>query len=124
MVAALIGGILLSACASASDGDGSIEGQNVTVEMYDNRYQYTEVRIPVGGSVNWLGAGRNPHNAVSADGTWSTEDSFGTLEQHEGDSAPITYDEPGEYVFFCTFHGNPEGKGMSGILIVGGEAGS
>ncbi len=30
----------------------------------------------------------------------------------------ITFDEPGEYVFFCTFHGNAEGDGMAGKLIV------
>lgn len=96
-----------------------IEGENVTVEMYDNRFQYTEIRIPVGGSVNWVGAGRNPHNAVAADGSWSTETVFGSLEQLEGDEAVLTYDEPGEYVFFCTFHGSAEGDGMAGVLIVG-----
>jgi hypothetical protein len=26
-------------------------------------------------------------------------------------------------VFFCTFHGNAEGTGMAGKLIVGGEDG-
>lgn len=91
------------------------------VEMYDNRFQYTEIKIPVGGSVNWVGAGRNPHNAVAADGSWSTENVFGSLEQLEGDEATLTYDEPGEYTFFCTFHGNAEGAGMAGTLIVGGD---
>ena len=87
--------------------------------MYDNTFEYGEIRIPVGGSVNWLGAGSDRHNAVAADGSWSTESAFGSLEQYEGDSAVLTYDEPGEYVFFCTFHGNAEGGGMAGVLIVG-----
>ena len=43
---------------------------------------------------------------------------WGSLEQLEGDSAIVTYSEPGEYVFFCTFHGNGEGSGMAGKLIV------
>ena len=52
--------------------------------MFDNRFQFTEIRIPVGGSVTWRGAGRNPHNAVASDESWSTETEFGSLEQLEG----------------------------------------
>ena len=122
LVAAMVAGLLIGACGG-SDPGGSVEGENVTVQMFDNRFQYTEVRIPVGGSVNWVGAARNPHNAVAADGSWSTEDVFGSLEQLEGDSAVLTYDQAGVYTFFCTFHGNAEGKGMAGVLIVGEEAG-
>jgi plastocyanin len=39
----------------------------------------------------------------------------------EGDEATLTFDTPGEYVFFCTYHGNSEGEGMAGTLIVGDE---
>jgi plastocyanin len=56
---------------------------------------------------------------VAADGSWSTEDDFGSLEQLEGDEAVLTYDTPGTYDFFCTLHGNEEGAGMAGVLIVG-----
>ena len=121
LMVALIGGLVLSACGEASSSSEYIEGEDITVEMYDNRFQYTEIRIPVGGTIDWLGAGRNPHNAVAGDGSWSTEDVFGSLEQYEGDSAVLTYEEPGEYAFFCTFHGNAEGDGMAGVLIVGDE---
>jgi plastocyanin len=114
---------LVAASCGGDQTGGSIEGQTVTVKMFDNRYEYTEVHVPVGGSVTFVGAGRNPHNAVAADGTWSTEDDFGSLDQLEGDAATIVYDEPGEYVFFWTFHGNAEGTGMAGKLIVGGEDG-
>lgn len=57
---------------------------------------------------------------VAADGSWSTETVFGSLEQYDGDEATLTFDEPGEYVFYCTFHGNPRGGGMAGTLIVEG----
>lgn len=111
----------LVACGGSADSDTSIEGSDVVVKMFDNRFQFTEIRIPVGGSVTWRGDGRNPHNAVSADGSWSTETEFGSLEQREGDEANLVYDEAGEYTFFCTFHGNAEGAGMAGKLIVGGD---
>lgn len=116
---ALMSGLKLGACGGGSGGDGSVEGASVTVQMYDNRFQYDEIRVPVGGQVTRVGAGRNPHNAVAADGSWSTGDVFGNLDQLEGDIAVITYDEPGEHVFSCTFHGNAEGDGMAGLLIVG-----
>ncbi|MGA7227818.1 MAG: plastocyanin/azurin family copper-binding protein [Acidimicrobiia bacterium] len=117
---ALAAVLLLASCGGGDDGGESIEGENVTVKMFDNRFEYTEVRIPVGGTVTFVGAGRSPHNSNAADGSWSTEDVFGSLNQLEGDSAKLTFDEPGEYVFFCTFHGNAQGEGMAGKLIVEG----
>jgi plastocyanin len=120
LVLAVAGGLVFAACGDSSNDDGeSIAGQDVVVEMYDNRFQYTEIEIPVGGTITWVGAGRSPHNAVEANGDWSTESAFGSLDQLEGDEAVLTYDEPGEYVFFCTFHGNANGNGMAGVLIVG-----
>ncbi len=119
---ALLGALVFASCAG-DEATTVLEGTDVTLNMFDNRFEYTEIRIPVGGSVDYLGAGRNPHNAVASDGSWSTEDVFGSLEQLEGDSAVITYDQPGTYVFFCTFHGNSQGSGMAATLIVGGDEG-
>lgn len=112
--------LVLAACGGdgASEGE-SIEGTDVVVDMFDNRFEFTEIKIPVGGSVTWVGAGANPHNAVEANELWSTETVFGSLDQLEGDEATLTYDTPGEYVFYCTYHGNDEGDGMAGTLIVG-----
>lgn len=114
---ALVGTLLIVSCGG-DEGD-TASGDDVVVQMFDNRYQFTEVTVPVGGTVTFVGAGRNPHNAVSADESWSTEDVFGSSELHEGDKATLTFDQPGEYVFFCTFHGNAGGDGMAGTLIVG-----
>jgi plastocyanin len=123
MICALIGLLLVAACGGG-DGDGEpVSGQDVVVQMFDNRYEFTEISVPVGGTVTFVGAGRNPHNAVAADGSWSTEDVFGSLEQREGEEAVLTFDQAGEYVFFCTFHGNADGDGMAGTLTVGPAAG-
>lgn len=118
VIAGLVGLFLLASCGSDGGGE-SISGENVVVDMFDNRFEYTEIRIPVGGTVTFVGAGRNAHNAVAADGSWSTEDVFGSLEQLEGDEAVLTFDQPGEQIFFCTFHGNADGEAMAGTLIVG-----
>lgn len=123
MVCGLIGLLVVAACGGGDGGGETIAGDDVSVDMFDNRYEFTEVSVPVGGTVTFVGAGRNPHNAVAADGSWSTEDVFGSLEQLEGDEAVLTFEEPGEYVFFCTFHGDAEGDGMAGTLTVGPAAG-
>jgi plastocyanin len=112
--------LVVAACSGVA-ANTVVTGEDVTVLMYDDQFQYTEIRIPVGGSVDWVGAGRNPHNAVATDGSWSTESVFGGLEQYDGEAALLTYDRPGEYIFFCTFHGNAAGEGMAGVLAVGGE---
>ncbi len=117
IVLALAAAALPAACGGAS-GEESISGEDLVVRMFDNRYEFTEIKVPIGGSVTFQGTGRNPHNAVASDGTWSTEDVFGSLEQLEGDDAMMTFDEPGVYPFFCTFHGNAAGAGMAGVLIV------
>jgi plastocyanin len=117
LLAALAMAALVAACSGGEEST-TIEGEDVVVRMFDNRYEYTEIKIVLGGSVDFVGGGRNPHNAVAADNSWSTEDVFGSLEQFEGDSAVIQFDEPGEYPFFCTFHGNADGDGMAGTVIV------
>jgi len=111
--------LVLAACGGSGDDGDSVEGPDVVVEMFDNRYQYTDIRIPVGGSVTWVGAGANPHNAVDAGQAWSTDSVFGSLDQFEGDEAKLIYDTAGTYTFFCTYHGNAQGNGMAGTLIVG-----
>lgn len=113
---------MVAIAACGDDEQGSVlQGDDVTLNMFDNRFEHSEIRIPVGGSVDFFNAGRNPHNAVASDGSWSTEDVFGSLEQLEGDSAVLIYDSEGTYEFFCTFHGNAEGSGMAATLIVGGD---
>ncbi len=119
LVVAVAASAMLVSCGGGGDGEESIEGESVVVDLFDNRYEYTEIVIPVGGAVTWSGAGRNPHNAVAADGSWTTEAVFGSLDQFDGDDAMLTYDTPGVYAFFCTYHGNAEGDGMAGTLTVG-----
>jgi plastocyanin len=110
--------MVIGVACGGGDTGASIEGQAVTVQMFDNRYEYTDITVPVGGTVTYVGAGHNPHNATASDGSWGTEEVFGSLEQHDGDSATISFDTPGTYTFYCTFHGTPDGGGMAGTIIV------
>jgi len=89
------GGPLLLGVLAACGG-ATLSGDDVVVEMFDNRFSAEDVHIPVGGKVTFLGAGDNPHNAVAADGSWSTESAFGSLTQLVDDAATLTFDEVGE----------------------------
>jgi plastocyanin len=115
---ALIAVTGLAAC-SGDDGSRVIEGESVTVRMFDSRFEFEEIRVPVGGTVTFVGSSNLPHNAVASDGSWSTESDFGSLEQYNGDTSTLRFDAAGTYVFYCTFHGNNQGAGMSGTLVVG-----
>ncbi len=117
----VLGMALLASCGGDAGEGESISGDDVVVDMFDNRFEFTEIRVPVGGTVTFVGAGRNPHNAVAADGSWSTESVFGSLEQLEGDEAELSFETPGTYIFYCTFHGSAGGDGMAGTLTVGAD---
>lgn len=114
LLAVLAGVLALTGCSSDEPADGFIG-----VGMLDNFYGREVTRVPVGGTVRFENDGQVPHNAVASDGAWSTEDPFGSLVMESGDAASITFDEPGVYPYFCTFHGNAEGDGMAAVLVVG-----
>ena len=107
-------GLVLGACTGGSDAD-------LVVEMYDNRFDQPVYQIDVGASVEFVNVGRAPHNAIAFDGSWTTEDSFGDLAMNNGDATTITFDTPGTYEFYCSYH-TVNGEGMTATLVVGGEA--
>ncbi len=121
IIAAFLALVALAACGGANNSDDKVaSGEAVTVRMFDASFEFTEIHVPVGGSVTFVGTSDVlPHNAVAADGSWSTETVFGSLEQYDGDQAELTFDTAGTYVFYCTFHGNAQGGGMAGTLVVG-----
>jgi plastocyanin len=91
------------------------------VNMYDNAFNAPVVRVPVGVRVKWINVGKNPHNAVAADGSWSTgPGTAGTPDLAPGAEQDLTFDRPGVYRYYCTYHGTRDGKGMAGVVVVGG----
>ncbi len=112
-------GILVAVVVACSSDSGA----DVTVRMLDNSFDPPLIEIQPGQSVEFVNVGLAPHNAVAADGSWSTEDSFGSLAMLEDDSTVLTFEEEGSYAFFCTFHATQdadgEWTGMTGTLVVG-----
>ncbi len=117
----ILGALALAALVAACATEAASDSTSATVVMLDNEFDQDVYRVDVGTTVTFVNEGRNPHNAVAADGSWSTEDSFGDLVMVEGDETQITFDEPGEYFFICTFHAAND-EGMVATLIVGDAA--
>ncbi len=110
--------LTVAACSQEPEPEGT-----VAVNMYDNGYSPPRVRIPVGGRVVFRNMGRNQHHAVALDESWSTEASHGTLIMERGESAEVTFESPGVYPYYCTYHGSPKGdRGMVGLVLVGDVA--
>ncbi len=109
---------LLLAAALACGGDR--QGGNF-VNMYDNAFNAAVVRVPVGVRVKWMNVGKNPHNAVAVDGSWSTGHA-GAPDVAPGAEQDLTFDTPGVYRYYCTYHGTRDGKGMTGVVVVGNAA--
>jgi plastocyanin len=116
------GGVLaamaLAACSPTGAGDAA-DAASVRVGMYDNFYDKDVVRVPAGVPVEFANLGQVPHNAVAADGSWSTETTFGHILMERGDRTEVVIDTPGVYPYYCTLHGTAEGEGMAAVLVVG-----
>ena len=114
---ALLG--LAAALAGCAEPRKPADASTVRVSMYDNVFDPPVARVPRGGRITWLNAGRNPHNAVADDAAWSTEKEYGNIAMPAGASASVHFERDGVYPYFCTFHGAPGGIGMAGVVVVG-----
>jgi plastocyanin len=111
---------LLPLAAALACGGGDRHGGNF-VNMYDNAFNAAVVRVPVGVRVKWMNVGKNRHNAVAVDGSWSTG-SAKSADIAPGAEQDLTFDRPGVYRYYCTYHGTKDGKGMAGVVVVGDVA--
>lgn len=107
--------LALASCAS--------QEADVEVSMLDNTFAPAVINVPVNGTVLFRNDGRNPHNAIDAGGTFSTEDTFGDLLMQEGDETTMRFATPGVYQIYCSLHAakGDDGSysGMVATLIVG-----
>jgi plastocyanin len=82
-------------------------GEMTTVTIVDFSFDPQEITITAGSTVTWRNDDAVPHTATADD------QSFDTGMLNAGDEASHTFDEPGEYPYFCAFH-----PSMTGVVIV------
>lgn len=83
------------------------------VEVRISRFAFKPalVEIAMGDTVVWVNDDPAPHTATAADSFWDTG------EMTRDTRAAITFDQPGEHPYLCTFH--PQ---MQGTVVVRSES--
>ena len=93
-----------------------LTGQDaVEVQVRDNSFNAQHIAISTGTTVTFANKGRNPHNVVSVEEGAFPEVPTDSLQP--GDAATVTFDEPGEYPYYCSLHGT-DTAGMTGSIVV------
>jgi plastocyanin len=112
----LLGLLALTGCSPKTEQPAG----TVLVAMADNSYSPAIVRVPVDSSIVFINTGRNVHNAIAVDQSWSSESTFGNIEMPSGTMTEIVFHERGAFPYYCSFHASPDGKvGMTGVVLVG-----
>ena len=110
---------ILGACDDEQESGTTPAAGYATVHMIDNAFSPQVIRVPPGTRIKFANDGRNPHNAVASDESWSTEIPFGDIEMPAGSQTSLTFDQPGIFPYICTFHASEDGRGMVGTVVVG-----
>ena len=88
----------------------------VDVAVVDNTFDPAYVTVSPGTKVTWKNDGRNDHNLVPVDkGSFEgiDRDEFGPGKVHSA-----SFDDPGDYAYYCSIHGTKNLNGQSGVIRV------
>ena len=92
---------MCAAAALLAGGCGGESGASapaaVRVQVAGFRFLPERATVKAGGTVTWINRDKAPHTATRDDG-------FDTHRLGQGESGPVTLDEPGTYTYYCTFH--------------------
>ena len=72
--------------------------EEMTVSIQDFFFEPDQLTVAPGTTVTWVNDGEEPHTSTADDGMWDS----GTLQP--GESYSFTFDEPGDYSYFCEIH--------------------
>jgi plastocyanin len=109
-LAALLFVLLVPRVARAGYSPG---GEKETVEEKDDFFDPEAIHVPIGTTIDWKNAGRNPHTVTADDG------SFESGNQDPGSEYSFTFPAAGAYSYYCRYHGAAGGIGMAGVILVG-----
>jgi plastocyanin len=87
--------------------------QEESVSVVDDAYQPREIEVDEGATVTWTNNGDSTHTVTSSDGDF---DASGDMDP--GDSFSVTFEDSGDYDYYCEYHGSAGGEGMAGTVTV------
>ncbi len=91
--------------ASPAASPQPVGANDVSIEAFT--FVQGEMVIPAGSTVRFVNNDSVAHTATASDGSFST----GNIAP--GETVPITFDQPGTYLYSCSYHPN-----MKGVVIV------
>ena len=102
------------------------EYDGVILGTEGNQFSPRYVSASAGTTVTWEQVGISPHNVAFDDGSFNSHpDCVGNLTagcMGDGGTADFTFDEPGEYSYFCEVHGRAgapdDPANMAGVVFV------
>ena len=101
-----------SADAMASHDMGGMGGDEVMVSMENFVYVEDRIEVSVGTTVTWTNNDSTRHTVTSgADDT--SDGTFDSDDIEAGDTFSYTFDEEGEFAYFCDIHPT-----MTGVVVV------
>jgi plastocyanin/uncharacterized membrane protein YozB (DUF420 family) len=86
--------------------------ESITVVMEDFVYTPRTIKVKQGTSIIFFNRDVAKHNIAS------DTDAFKSPNIASGESYTLKLDQPGTYLFYCTFHGDKGGVDMSGVIEV------
>jgi plastocyanin len=84
-------------------------GEGTTVDMIDNCFQATVLRVQPRTEVTWVNRDVENHTVTGVGGTWGSFDEVAT-----GERAAYSFTSSGVYLYACLVH-----PGMVGAVVVG-----
>ncbi len=107
----IVGAVLSVTACSDRTGPGNGDGDDPpsatgSVDVEDNQFVTSAVRVLAGGTVRWTWRGNNPHNVTFTGGPASATQTDGTFDR--------TFAMAGSFPYICTIHG----QSMSGTVTV------
>ena len=119
--------VILVACGSSDSGTaGGVDLSDkefvdetgtdaVEVDAVDNNFRPPYIEIDAGTTVTFVNDGRNDHNVIPVvDGAFPE---IPTEDFEPEDTGEVTFDEAGDYPYYCSLHGTKT-KGMVGAIKV------
>jgi len=88
---------------------------DVDVKVIDNAFDAQYVTVTAGTKVTWTNDGRNTHNIVPSNEGGFTK--VTTQDFTPGKSYQVTFDQPGDYPYYCSVHGTKK-SGQNGVIRV------
>ena len=120
---ALVTVVLVGCGSDSSSSHGDLSGKkfqdeqgkkSVTVEAVDNNFEAPYVTVSKGTTITFVNKGHNKHNVV-----WVGETFPASPLLNRSESVKETFDDAGDYAYYCSLHGTATTGMTGGVRVVG-----